>query len=77
MHGGHARGERHVSQDGGDRNRADEEQKHRDRQNKTAYGGSSFHLVIPFIAAGIFYYLFNLLVEVVMGKIEKSMSYYS
>ena len=33
--------------------------------------------VIPFIAAGIFYYLFNLLVEVVMGKIEKSMSYYS
>ena len=33
--------------------------------------------VIPFIAAGLFYYLFNLLVEVVMGRIEKSMSYYS
>ena len=33
--------------------------------------------VIPFIAAGIFYYMFNLLVEVVMGRIEKSMSYYS
>lgn len=33
--------------------------------------------VIPFIAAGLFYYLFNLFVEVVMGRIEKSMSYYS
>lgn len=31
---------------------------------------------IPFIIAGVFYYLFNILVEFVMGKAEKSMSYY-
>jgi len=33
--------------------------------------------VIPFIAAGAFYYLFNVLVELIMRRIEKSMSYYS
>lgn len=30
----------------------------------------------PFIIAGVFYYIFNFLVEVVMGRIEKLMSYY-
>ena len=33
--------------------------------------------VIPFVAAGIFYYVFNAIVSVVMTRIEKSMSYYS
>lgn len=33
--------------------------------------------VIPFVVAAIFYYLFNLIVAVVMEKIEKKMSYYS
>lgn len=33
--------------------------------------------VVPFIAAAIFYYVFNLIVAVVMEKIEKKMSYYN
>jgi len=32
--------------------------------------------MIPFVAAGIFYYIFNLVVAVVMNRIEKKMSYY-
>lgn len=32
--------------------------------------------MIPFVAAGIFYYVFNLIVAVVMEKIEKKLSYY-
>ncbi len=32
--------------------------------------------MIPFVAAGIFYYVFNLIVAVVMNRIEKSMDYY-
>ncbi|MBP9988844.1 MAG: amino acid ABC transporter permease [Ruminococcus sp.] len=32
---------------------------------------------IPFIVAGVFYYVFNAIVGFVMGKVEKSMSYYS
>ena len=32
---------------------------------------------VPFIAAAIFYYVFNLIVAVVMERIEKSMQYYS
>ena len=32
--------------------------------------------MIPFVAAGIFYYVFNLIVAVVMQKVEKSMNYY-
>lgn len=32
--------------------------------------------MIPFVAAGIFYYVFNLVVAVVMNRIEKKMSYY-
>ena len=31
---------------------------------------------LPFIIAGAFYYLFNLIVDRVMGRIEKSMDYY-
>lgn len=31
---------------------------------------------MPFIVAGVFYYLFNAIVGFVMGKAEKSMSYY-
>jgi len=33
--------------------------------------------VMPFIAAGVFYYVANGLVEIIMNKVEKSMSYYS
>ena len=33
--------------------------------------------VIPFIAAGLFYYLFNAVVDLIMNNIEKKMSYYS
>lgn len=32
--------------------------------------------VVPFIAAGVFYYVFNFLVERIMGWIEKKLSYY-
>ena len=32
---------------------------------------------MPFIVAGVFYYLFNLIVDRVMGRIEKSMDYYN
>ncbi len=32
--------------------------------------------MIPFVAAGIFYYVFNLIVALVMNKLEKNMSYY-
>ena len=31
---------------------------------------------VPFIAAGVFYYIFNLVVALIMERIEKSMSYY-
>ncbi|MBE6723593.1 MAG: amino acid ABC transporter permease [Ruminococcaceae bacterium] len=31
---------------------------------------------LPFIVAGVFYYLFNLIVDRVMGRIEKSLDYY-
>ena len=33
--------------------------------------------VVPFIAAGAFYYLTNLLIEAILNRVEKSMSYYS
>ncbi len=33
--------------------------------------------VMPFIVAGVFYYVFNALVEIGMNRLEKSMSYYS
>ena len=31
---------------------------------------------VPFIVAGAFYYVFNLLVDFVMGRLEKRLSYY-
>ncbi len=31
---------------------------------------------VPFVVAGVFYFLFNAIVDFVMGKAEKSMSYY-
>ena len=33
--------------------------------------------VMPFIAAGLFYYIANAIVEISMNRVEKSMSYYS
>lgn len=33
--------------------------------------------VIPYVAAGLFYYVMNLVIEMIMTRIEKSMSYYS
>lgn len=32
--------------------------------------------MIPFVVAGIFYYIFNLIVALVMDRVEKKMSYY-
>ena len=32
--------------------------------------------VLPYIAAAIFYYIFNLLVAVIMEKLEKKLAYY-
>ncbi len=32
---------------------------------------------VPFIVAGVFYYIFNAIVGFVMGRVEKSMSYYT
>ena len=32
--------------------------------------------VLPYIAAAIFYYIFNLLVAVLMEKLEKKLAYY-
>ena len=37
---------------------------------------SSQTTMMPFVAAAIFYYVFNLLVALVMGKIEKKLNYY-
>ena len=30
----------------------------------------------PFIVAGVFYYVFNAIVDYVMGRIEKKLDYY-
>ena len=38
-----------------------------------AYSQTSF---VPFIVAGVFYFIFNAIVDFVMGKIEKRMDYY-
>ena len=32
--------------------------------------------MMPFIVAGVFYYIFNFVVAFIMGRIEKSMDYY-
>mgnify|MGYP000716037627 FL=1 len=37
---------------------------------------SSQTSMIPFVAAGVFYYVFNLIVAVAMEWIEKKLSYY-
>ena len=37
---------------------------------------SSQTSMIPFVAAGLFYYVFNLIVSVVMDHTEKKLSYY-
>lgn len=37
---------------------------------------SSQTSMMPFVAAGLFYYIFNLLVAVVMERVEKKLSYY-
>lgn len=44
---------------------------------KASAAASAQVSVVPFIVAGAFYYVMNLLVETVMNRIEKSMSYYS
>ena len=31
---------------------------------------------VPFVVAGVFYFVFNAIVDYVMGKSEKSMNYY-
>ena len=31
---------------------------------------------VPFIVAGVFYFVFNAIVDFVMGRAEKSMNYY-
>ena len=33
--------------------------------------------VMPFIVAGLFYYLMNFVIETLLGLLEKSMNYYS
>ena len=37
---------------------------------------SSQKSMLPFVAAAIFYYVFNLIVAVIMEKLEKKMDYY-
>ena len=37
---------------------------------------SSYASFTPFVIAGVFYYVFNIAVAFVMGRIEKSMNYY-
>lgn len=32
---------------------------------------------LPFVVAGVFYFVFNALVDFIMGKVEKSMQYYN
>lgn len=31
---------------------------------------------VPFLVAGVFYFVFNAVVDFVMGRVEKRMSYY-
>ena len=33
--------------------------------------------MLPYVGAAIFYYVFNLVVAVIMEKLEKKMSYYN
>ena len=44
---------------------------------KASAAASAQVSVIPFIVAGAFYYITNLLIEAILNRVEKSMSYYS
>jgi len=44
---------------------------------KASAAASAQVSVMPFIVAGAFYYLMNLLIEAILNRVEKSMSYYS
>ena len=44
---------------------------------KASAAASTQVSVVPFIVAGAFYYLMNLLIEAILNRVEKSMSYYS
>ena len=33
-------------------------------------------ILVPFVVAAVFYYVFNLLVAVIMDKVEKKLNYY-
>ena len=44
---------------------------------KASAAASAQVSVVPFIAAGAFYYLANLIIEAILNRVEKSMSYYS
>ena len=37
---------------------------------------SSQTTMVPFVVAAVFYYVFNLLVAVIMDKVEKKLNYY-
>ena len=49
-----------------------------DKANNFVLGnmGGKFRHMIPFVAAGLFYYIFNLVVAVGMEWVEKKMDYY-
>ena len=38
---------------------------------------ASFKSMIPFVAAAIFYYIFNFIVAMIMEHFEKKMNYYN
>lgn len=44
---------------------------------KASAAASAQVSVVPFIVAGAFYYIMNLIVETILNRVEKSMSYYS
>ena len=44
---------------------------------KASAAASAQVSVVPFIAAGAFYYFANLIIEAILNRVEKSMSYYS
>ena len=44
---------------------------------KASAAASTQVSVMPFIAAGAFYYITNLVIEAILNRVEKSMSYYS
>ena len=44
---------------------------------KASAAASAQVSVVPFICAGAFYYFANLIIEAILNRVEKSMSYYS